>query len=116
MTNVDSLRIYKLSKEGVKKIYQLTKDTTLRKDYSLCDQIRRASISISANIAEGYGRRTKKDFANFVSVSMGSCNEVICFLELINDLYNIPVEEEINFYKQLANQIWSFRKSLLQQS
>jgi len=46
---------------------------------SLANQIRAASISVSANIAEGYGRRTRKDFAQFLSIALGSVNEIIAY-------------------------------------
>jgi len=57
-------------------IYQITSDSNFSKDYGLKDQIRRASVSIVANIAEGHGRRTSIEFANFLNIARGSVAEV----------------------------------------
>jgi four helix bundle protein len=56
-------------------IYQATSDGAFVKDFGLRDQIRRSAISIMANIAEGFGRRTNKEFANFLVISHGSAAE-----------------------------------------
>jgi four helix bundle protein len=55
--------------------------------FGLSDQIRRASKSIPTNIAEGYGRRkSAKDFKHFLSISLGSANEMIVHLEIAREL------------------------------
>jgi four helix bundle protein len=54
------------------RIYTLTSSGNFAKDFSLKDQIRRASVSIMANIAEGHGRRTNAEFANFLNLARGS--------------------------------------------
>jgi four helix bundle protein len=66
-----------------KKAYQITLDVhrvtggeTFSRDFGLKDQIRRASVSIMANIAEGHGRRSNFEFANFLNVARGSAAEV----------------------------------------
>ena len=56
------------------------------KDYDLRSQIRRASISIMANIAEGFGRRSDKEFANFLNIAHGSATEVQSHLYVALDL------------------------------
>lgn len=56
--------------------YKITGDGNFSKDYGLRDQIRRASVSIMANIAEGHGRRTNIEFANFLNIARGSAAEV----------------------------------------
>ncbi|MFS4466370.1 four helix bundle protein [Maribacter sp. 2210JD10-5] len=63
--------------QGIKqKNYRLTTKNNFSKDFALRDQIRRASISISSNIAEGYGRKTNKEFVYFLNVAQASCYEV----------------------------------------
>ena len=112
-TGFERLRIYQLALEGNKLIYLLTKDNLLKRDFSLVDQIRRASMSVCANIAEGYGRHTKRDFAQFMSVAIGSINEVVAFLDIINSIYpSIDTNKERIFYIELGKQAWSFRRSL----
>ncbi len=55
--------------------------------YGLTDQIRRASKSIPANIAEGYGRRSStRDFRRYLSIALGSANEMIVHLEITQEL------------------------------
>lgn len=58
------------------------KEFKLTKDYSFRDQIARASVSISNNIAEGFDRRTKADFARFLLIALASCSEVRSMLYL----------------------------------
>lgn len=72
----EQLISWKKARELNKVIYQRTAKTHFAKDFSLRDQIRRASISISSTIAEGYGRKTKKEFGYFLNVAQASCYEV----------------------------------------
>ncbi len=66
------------------RIYQITRAFPREEVYGITSQIRKAAVSISSNIAEGAGRKSKKDFRQFVHVASGSLNEVesllhICF-------------------------------------
>lgn len=63
------------------------------KDYSFCDQIKRASISVSNNIAEGYERGSNADFKKFLYISKGSCGEVRSMLYLGLELGYFTREE-----------------------
>ena len=72
-----------------KEIYRTTEASSFAKDFSLRDQIRRASVSIMANIAEGFGRRSKKEFSNFLNMAHGSAAEVQCHLYVALDLQYI---------------------------
>ena len=68
MKNVKNLRIYLKAVELVRKIYDLVKENqNLSRDFSLCDQIKRASVSVPANISEGYAR-SKKQFKNYLEI------------------------------------------------
>ena len=60
--------------------------------YSLTNQLRRASASIPANIAEGCGKNSKLDFANFLNIALGSANEAEYYLILSKDLQYLNVE------------------------
>ncbi len=68
-----------------KEIYRLTSDNSFSRDFALRDQIRRASISVSSNIAEGFGRKSKKEFIYFLNVAKASCYEVKSQLYLAVD-------------------------------
>lgn len=68
--------VWKESRELVKLVYQLTKKREFSKDYGLTDQIRRASISVMSNIAEGFERGTNGEFMHFLFIAKGSAGEV----------------------------------------
>jgi len=56
------------------------------KDFGLQDQIRRSSLSIMANIAEGFGRQSKTEFIRFLDIARGSCSETQSHLFVCKDL------------------------------
>lgn len=59
-----------------KDVYALTRGKLFAKDYGLCDQIRRAAVSIGSNIAEGFDRGSNKEFLAFLGIAKGSAAEV----------------------------------------
>lgn len=67
-------------------IYKLTSQITSEEKFGLISQIRRASISIESNIAEGCGRDGDRELARFVDISMGSSFELRCQLMIARDL------------------------------
>lgn len=81
------------ARELNKSIYQITQKPAFNKDFALRDQIRRASIAVSSNIAEGYGRKTDKEFAYFLNVAQASCYEVKSQLYLAYDIEYINKKE-----------------------
>ncbi|MDI6891310.1 MAG: four helix bundle protein [Thermodesulfovibrionales bacterium] len=74
--NFEDLNIWQRGRELVGLIYELTKKRDFLKDYSLIDQIRRSSISVMSNIAEGFERGSNKEFIQFLYIAKGSCGEV----------------------------------------
>ena len=82
----------------VKEIYALTNNEKFRKDFSLTDQIRRAGISILANIAEGFERGSNTEFIQFLYIAKGSSGEVRSQLYVAYELGYIDKE---TFYKYL---------------
>jgi four helix bundle protein len=70
--------------------------TTFRnvKDHSFNNQIRRASVSISNNIAEGFDRRSKKEFKQFLYISLASCSEVRSMIYLAERLNYIDLKQK----------------------
>lgn len=111
-TSLDEIKIYQQSLLLSKDIYNLCKNPKLSKEFSLQDQIKRSSISVAANIAEGYGRNTKKDFANFLSIALGSANETIAFLDFLQLSFTLNTQKLIQDYQVLCKQIYSFRRYL----
>ncbi len=111
MKNVKNLRIYLKAVALVGKIYNLIKENQiLLRDFSLCDQLKRASVSVPANISEGYAR-SKKQFKNYLEIAKGSDNEVITLLDIVKLVYSINTDDLQNEYDILAKQITAFSNS-----
>lgn len=109
---MDKLRIYQTALDLVKEVYLLIlNNPQLGKDYSLTDQFKRASVSVVANIAEGY-RRSKKQFQNYLQISSGSTNELVALLDVVTVVYKIDTTNLKESYKILGKQIISFSKTL----
>ncbi len=72
----EDLEIWKLSIRLVKETYLITRSFPSDEKYVLSPQMRRAGISIPLNIAEGAGRKSKKEFINFLNISLGSLSEL----------------------------------------
>ena len=88
-----NLDVYKESKALVMMIYGLLKQFPKEEQYALCDQLRRAVISIPSNIAEGSGRTSMKDQTHFLEIAFGSLMEVDCQLDIANELGYMSDEE-----------------------
>ena len=89
------LDIWRLSIDLNKKIYGIARGFPREEIYGLTSQIKRATISISSNIAEGCGRSTNKDFVLFLHHAMGSLREVECQIFLAKELGFLD-EKEFN--------------------
>ena len=86
-----------------KRIYEITENIGFKRDFDLVRQIRRASISISSNIAEGFERNTDKEFVYFLYVSKASAGEVRSQLYLALDLNYIPKIEFDELYLNVSD-------------
>jgi four helix bundle protein len=72
----EDLIVWQKARVLTKSIYALTRTSPMRRDFGLCDQIRRASVSIMSNIAEGFERVSPAEFHRFLLIAKGSCGEV----------------------------------------
>ncbi|MCX6825066.1 MAG: four helix bundle protein [candidate division SR1 bacterium] len=72
----EDIQAWKKGRELTNRIYEITRSDNFNKDRGLRDQIRRASVSIVSNIAEGFERNTDKEFKQFLFIAKGSCGEV----------------------------------------
>ena len=84
--NYKELKIWQKAREMVKLIYDATKSFPQSEIYGIQGQARRAVASIAANIAEGSGKGTNKDFNNFLNIAKGSLFELETLIILSNDL------------------------------
>ena len=98
-------------------IYNTTAQLPWFEKKGLCDQLQRAVVSISSNIAEGAGRPTDSDFAHFLDQSLGSANEVETQLLISRNLkyiteeqYNLLMLNLTGIQKQLTGLIYSIRR------
>lgn len=78
----EEIKAWQKAYEVTIRIYQTTSNGSFAKDFGLKDQIRRAAVSVTANIAEGHGRRTNAEFANFLNLARGSAAEVQSHLHI----------------------------------
>lgn len=100
----EDIQAWQKARELVKSIYQVTNEGDFARDYSLKDQIRRASISVMSNIAEGYARQTDKEFTQFLYIALGSVAEVQSQLYIARDL-NYTSQEEFSKIYELGSEV-----------
>ena len=72
----EDLVAWQKARELTKQIYEITKQGSFSKDYGLCDQIRRATVSVMSNLAEGFERGSSSEFHQFIVIAKASCAEV----------------------------------------
>lgn len=94
------LNVWKEGHKLVLSIYKYTKNFPKEETYSLVDQMRRASSSVTANIAEGFGRQTYKEKAQFYYLSKGSLSELKNFILIAKDVGYLEKAD----FQQLAEQ------------
>jgi four helix bundle protein len=87
---------YQKAKEVVKHTYKLLKKFPAEERYAMSDQLRRASVSITSNIAEGINRYSVKDKSHFIEMSYGSLMEVSSQFEIAEELGYITAEERLS--------------------
>ena len=111
----EKLKVYEVAQTLVKEIYTLQKNFPNEERYGLGDQVRRASVSIVANIAEGGGRTSSKEKIHFIEIAFGSMTEVFCELQLACDLGYIPhknFEDLRPLFQETAKLLSGLRNSL----
>ena len=95
------LDVYKESKILVEFVYTLLRKFPREEQYALCDQLRRAVISVPSNIAEGLGRYSTKEQIHFLEIAYGSLREVDCQLDIACDLGYITSAELVTATEQV---------------
>ncbi len=105
------LEAYKEGKILVKEVYRLLKMFPKEEQYAMCDQLRRAAVSITSNIAEGSGRTSTKEKIHFLEFSYGSLMEVLSQLDIATDLGYIT-QKEFDDFELLVNKVASLISGL----
>ena len=116
MHRFKDLKFWQLSRVFCKDIYDITARFPESEKFGLMSQLRRASISIPSNIAEGASRKTNKDFSRFLTMSLGSCYEVETQLLISHDLGFLSEEHLSKLHKtltQIIKMMSKFNSTLL---
>jgi four helix bundle protein len=94
----EEIEAWKKAEELTTTIYQITMEGNFARDFGLRDQIRRASVSIMSNIAEGFERGGDKEFQRFLSIAKGSAGEVKAQLYVARNVGFISQEQFNHLY------------------
>ena len=108
MRNYKKYQVWELGHDVTLEVYKLTKDFPKSEIYGIVGQMRRASSSIPANIAEGCGRESDAEFKRFLTIARGSASELEYFTILAKDLGYIKENE----FKEINNKVDKVRRSL----
>lgn len=112
----EDIESWKAGRELTKIIYKITSKQAFSKDFGLKDQIQRASVSITANIAEGFDSKSNKAFINFLNYSFRSASEIQSLLYAALDQDYISKDEFNNAYDkctEVKNLIGGFIRYLI---
>ena len=118
MFSFENLIVYQLSRSLVKDIYLIQNTFPKEERYALCDQVRRAAVSITANLAEGSGRQSIREKIHFIEIAFGSMTEVFCELQTACDLNYITTEQFDSLrpkFTEVAKMLSGLRNSLQKQ-
>ncbi len=96
------LKVWQRSHELVLEIYKFTQHLPDEERFGLVSQMRRAAVSVAANIAEGFKKRGRRDKVNFYNISQGSLNELEYYVILAKDL---GFKSNLNTIEGLINEV-----------
>ena len=112
----EDIQAWQKARELVQAIYAATKQPEFSRDFGLRDQMRRAGVSIMLNIAEGFARRTDREFAQFLVQAHGSAAEIQAALYVALDQRYITHEQFRNLYEragEISKMLLTFTQYLL---
>ena len=116
MRDFSKLTIWQRSHQLTLRIYELTRSFPKNELYGITSQIRRASLSIPTNIAEGCGRSSEKELARFLTIAAGSLSEVQYLLILSSDLKFISKDDFDTLNKvvvEIRKMLYSYHRKLI---
>jgi len=110
---LEQLEVWKKAHELVLKIYKITKDFPSEEKFGLVSQMRRAAVSIPANIAEGFKKYGLKDKRNFYNIAQGSLEELRYYLILSKELgYYENTDEFHELIENIGKMLYRLIKSI----
>ena len=110
----EKLNVWVDSKELIKIIYSITKKFPQEEKFGLINQLRRASVSVASNLAEGTSRKTNKDKAHFTTISYSSLMEVLNQISISRELDYLNKEDYLvirDSIQKIANKLNALRNS-----
>ena len=116
MFRFEDLTIWQESITYTNSIYSITKKFPHTEHFALTNQLRRSSSSIAANIAEGSGSTSKKDFSHYLEIAIKSLYETVSHLQIALEQRYIDESEKKKLYEDaelLARKLRSFRRTLI---
>ncbi|MBI9052787.1 MAG: four helix bundle protein [Bacteroidales bacterium] len=108
------LLVWQKAHQFVLEVYRITKDFPKDELYGLTSQFRRASVSIPANIAEGFTRKGEKDKLRFYNIAQGSLEECRYYIILSNDLSYMKNVEIIKLLEEISKMLVSYMNKIRQ--
>jgi four helix bundle protein len=110
------LIVWRKAHEYVLAVYKLTATFPKQETYCLIQQMRRAAISIPANIAEGFRKRSKADKARFLNIAEGSLEESRYYLILAQDLGYAKTQEHLTAIEEVSRLLHAYAAAILTSS
>jgi four helix bundle protein len=110
------LIVWQKAHEFVLEVYKLTASFPKNETYGLASQMRRAAVSIAANIAEGFRKRGKADKAMFLNIAEGSVEERHYYLILARDLHYAETESLLKLLDEVSRLLNSYGRAILTSS
>lgn len=109
----EDLIVWQKARDWVLTIYKLTESFPKSETYGLTSQLRRAAVSIPANIAEGFKKRGKQDKARFMNIAQGSLEECRYYLILVRDLGYGKIQKIMEKLEEVSRLLEAYSKSIL---
>jgi len=119
ISKFEDLIVWKNAMELANFVYKLTNIPKFKRDYGLIGQIRRSSVSIASNIAEGFERGTKHEFINYLFIARGSCGEVRSQIYIAYNQSYISeneFENAISLCKKTSSLLYALIKAIKEKS
>lgn len=115
MHKIEELKIWKKSIKLTELVYEITLALPSNEKYGLISQIKRSSVSIPSNIAEGAGRNSIKEFKHFLSIANGSAYELqtqLILTTVLNLISKDKIQPVLDLITEVQKMNYSFQKSL----
>ena len=115
----EDLIIWQKAVELAKEVYLITEREKLRTDFGLRSQMRNSAVSISSNIAEGFERRARNEYLNFLNIAKASAGELRSQLYVAREVGYLNADDHVELREKakfLSGSIWNHMKAITQAS